>query len=185
MWCPWFVLHRGVYRSDKLGVGGVANKDQGLVERLGFFFIGFCRWVFSELGLPKSGFLIPNSRFCWGFIRWFWDPVIGMLLRAAVATRRLLLADDQRIAVLVCEVMDFKTCVSWPRGYCLCLELIAFFDVCLFLSMKSPTILTKKKKGYGHNSNCKRVYWLNYVIISCKNSCGHNLTKFDYLQLVL
>lgn len=61
VWCPQLVFHPGVYRSDNLGVGGMANKNRGLVERLAFFFTSFCRWVFSLLGLPQFGFSTSDS----------------------------------------------------------------------------------------------------------------------------
>lgn len=94
-----------------------------------------------------------------GFLRWFWDPVVGMLpvvaLPARVCRLSSLPADDQWIAVLVCEVLDFKTCVFRPLGYCLRMGLKTLLDVCLFLSMKSLTILIKKE--YDMRVGCKRL----------------------------
>ncbi|KAI8539890.1 hypothetical protein RHMOL_Rhmol09G0218000 [Rhododendron molle] len=52
---------------------------------------------FGNLNPPKKGSCLPRSA-GWNFVRWFWNPIVGMLVvPALVASRlvRLLLVDDQ------------------------------------------------------------------------------------------
>lgn len=50
------------------------------------------------------------------------DGSLAILGAGLSSSGRLLLADDQGIAILVCEVLDFKASVSRSFGYCLLLD---------------------------------------------------------------
>lgn len=50
------------------------------------------------------------------------EGLLAILGVSLSSPRRLLLADDQGIVVLVCEVLDFKASVSRPFGYFLLLD---------------------------------------------------------------